>query len=130
MTSDVMETLRQIIIASGELTHQFGRVLADPNFAGLTSNADFLVLTSLRLSGPQRPRALREQTGLTGGGLSNLFDRLEAQHLINRTYGESDGDRRSALVALSARGDDLVDAISDCDPADDRRAVRSGAAHL
>ena len=112
MTSGVMETLRQIIIASGALTHQFGRVLDAPIFAGLTSNADFLVLTSLRLSGPQRPRALRERTGLTGGGLSNLFDRLEAQHLISRTYSGR-GDRRSALVALSAHGDDVVDAISD-----------------
>jgi len=113
MTSDVMETLRQVIVASGELTHQFGRVLTDPDFAGLVSNADFLVLTTLRLSGPQRPQALREQTGLTGGGLSNLFDRLETQQLIHRTYGESDGDRRSALVALSPRGDELVDALSD-----------------
>ena len=113
MASNVMGTVRQVIVASGELTHQFGRVLTDPDFAGLVSNADFLVLTTLRLSGPQRPRALREQTGLTGGGLSNLFDRLEAQQLIHRTYGESDGDRRSALVALSPRGDELVDALAD-----------------
>lgn len=112
-TSAVTETVRQVLLASGELTHAFGRALADPRFSGLASNSDFAVLTSLHLAGPQRPRDLRLPTGLTGGGLSNLFDRLEHQQLVTRTYGDADGDRRSALVALTTRGTDLVETIAD-----------------
>ena len=112
-TSAVTETVRQVLLASGELTHAFGRALADPRFSELSSNSDIAVLTSLHLAGPQRPRELRTRTGLTDGGLSNLFDRLEHQQLITRTYGDADGDRRSALVALTTRGADLVEAIAD-----------------
>ena len=113
ITSEVAETLRRILLASGTLTHAFGQSLADPEFAGLSSNADIAVLTSLHLSGPQRPRDLIDGAGLTTGGLSNLFDRLEQQQLIVRTYGRTDGDRRSALISLTANGTDLVDAIAD-----------------
>ena len=66
-----------------------------------------------RISGPQRPRQLRSQTGLTAGGLSNLFDRLEARQLITRTFGEDVDDRRGAVVGLTPPAEALVDAISD-----------------
>jgi DNA-binding MarR family transcriptional regulator len=112
-TSHATEVVRQIVLASGALTHAFGRALADPTFSGLSSNSDIAVLTSLHVAGPQRPRDLRHRTGLTAGGLSNLFDRLEHEGLITRTYGSADGDRRSALVSLTTRGTHLVGAIAD-----------------
>lgn len=113
ITPDTAEAVRRILLALGALTHQFGRALARPETSGLSSNADVAVLTTLRLAGPQRPRELRHRTGLTTGGLSNLFDRLEQQQLMTRTYGGTDGDRRSALVALTARGEHVADAIAD-----------------
>jgi hypothetical protein len=51
----VREVLRQILLAAGALTHAFGDALAAPRFAGLSSNTDIVVLTSLYHSGPQRP---------------------------------------------------------------------------
>jgi DNA-binding MarR family transcriptional regulator len=113
LTSAVAEAVRQVLLESGALTHAFGQALADPSFSGLSSNRDIAVLTSLHLGGPRRPRDLRSRTGLTDGGLSNLFDRLEHQQLITRTYGDTDGDRRSALVSLTPRGASLVEAIAD-----------------
>lgn len=56
---------------------------------------------------------MRCQTGLTAGGLSNLFDRLEAQQLITRIFGGGIDDRRAAVDGLTPRAENLVDAISD-----------------
>lgn len=112
LTPAVADVVRRVLLASGALTYEFGRALADPRFSGLSSNSEIAVLTSLHLAGPQRPRDLRGRAGLTDGGLSNLFDRLEQQLLITRTYGDVDGDRRSALVSLTAEGTRLVEAIA------------------
>ena len=87
--------------------------IAAPRFAGLSSNTDIVVLTSLYLSGPQRPRDLGEQTNVTAGGLANLFERLESRRLITRIYGAIDGDRRGAEVSLTADGRRLVEAIAE-----------------
>ena len=105
--------MRQILLASGTLTHALGRAIAAPRFAGLSSNTDIVVLTSLYLSGPQRPRDLGEQTNVTAGGLANLFERLESRRLITRIYGAIDGDRRGAEVSLTAHGRRLVEAIAE-----------------
>lgn len=68
ITPAVAEALRQILPASGLLTHEFSRALADPRFSGLSFNSDIAVLSSPHLAGPQRPREQRRRTGLTDGG--------------------------------------------------------------
>ena len=59
ITPEAIETLQQIMVASGSITNAFGRALADPILAGPSSNVEFVVLPSLRISGPQRPRGQR-----------------------------------------------------------------------
>lgn len=110
---DTLEIVRQVVLLSGELTHEIGAALSAPGLEGVSANTDISLLTTLYLADPQRPRELVEPTGLTRGGLSNLFDRLEGHELITRSYGRVDGDRRSALVSLTPQGRALVDAISD-----------------
>ena len=109
----VREALRQILLASGALTHVLGAMLSGPQFAGLSSNIDIAVLTSLAKSGPQRPGELHEQCSITVGGLTNLFDRLEQQDLITRVYGTVEGDRHGAMVSLTTRGHHVVEALAD-----------------
>lgn len=69
----------------------------------LSHNTTLIVLTQLRINGPQRPRDLRRSLGLTTGGTSNLLGRLESAGLITRRAPRS-GDERAVVVELAAHG--------------------------
>lgn len=78
---------------------------AEPELVG---NAPILVLSTLQLSGPQRPNELTKLTRLSSGGLSKLLDRMEALGAIRREHGGVSGDRRAVLVSLTKKGDALL----------------------
>lgn len=74
--------------------------------------ASFDVLATLRRSGhPYQlsPSALIDWTMVTSGTMTNRLDRLEAQALIERRPNPEDG--RGSVVALSAKGFDLIDHV-------------------
>jgi DNA-binding MarR family transcriptional regulator len=73
----------------------------------LSSNAEVLILITLQLDGPTRPRTLAAAAGLSTGGMTNLLDRLVRAGLVRRG-GPVDGDRRGVLVELTPDGVALV----------------------
>lgn len=88
------------------------RAVVDAGLGEWSSNESITVLDLLASDGPSRPRDLIRVTRLTRGGLSNLFDRLESAGLITRSYGTVSGDRRGAMVAITAAGTAAVSAIN------------------
>ncbi len=72
----------------------------------------FDVLATLRRQGPPYQLTPTELYGLlmlSSGAMTNRIDRLEADGLVERHRESS--DRRSVLVRLTARGQELVDAV-------------------
>lgn len=72
---------------------------------------EFDVLTTLRRSGP--PYALTAGAFLkaamvTSGAITNRIDRMEAKGLVERV--REGGDRRTVLIQLTERGQELIDA--------------------
>jgi DNA-binding MarR family transcriptional regulator len=78
----------------------------------LVGNAPILVMSSLDLHGPQRPKSLEALTGLSSGGMSKLLDNMEAHGVVRRQRRSVDGDRRAVLVSLTKRGDKLLAALT------------------
>ena len=72
------------------------------------SNNDLMVLISLHLDGPRRPRELAETAGLTSGGMALLLDRLQESGWIRRRRGVLE-DGRAVVVELTDLGDAAVD---------------------
>ena len=73
-------------------------------------NWAFDVLSALRRQGPPfelSPSALCEASILTSGAMTNRLDRLEAAGLVRRHPDPN--DRRSLIVQLTPRGQELVD---------------------
>jgi DNA-binding MarR family transcriptional regulator len=68
-----------------------------------SSNAEVQTLVTLGLDGARCPTSLAAETGLTGGGMTNLLDRLEAAGLVRREKA-SDGDRRNIAIRLTPEG--------------------------
>jgi DNA-binding MarR family transcriptional regulator len=79
------------------------------------STGEFDVLAALRRKGTpyvMKPSVLARTVMLTPGGMTGRLDRLEAAGLVERRANPN--DRRSAPVALTPRGVELVDAaVSD-----------------
>ena len=75
---------------------------------GFLSNVEVLVLTSLDLSGSQRPADIIALTGMTSGGVTKVLDRLEEQGLIARRYGRVKGDRRGTELLLTQQGEHVA----------------------
>ena len=86
---------------------------------------DFAVTSVLALTGPIRPSALAEHTGLRPTTLSNYLRRFEEAGLVVRRPDPADG--RASLVSLSEVGTDRTTA---CYPAFERAigAFRSSLA--
>lgn len=71
---------------------------------------EFDVLATLRRQGGDcalTPSDLSEQTVVTSGAVTKRVDRLVTLGLVERRPSDSDG--RSRLVALTAKGRDLID---------------------
>ena len=77
----------------------------------LAHNIPVIIMCSVSLYGPQRPRDLLAPTHLASGPLTRWLDRLEELGLIVRTYGTVAGDRRGALVDLTERGREMAAVI-------------------
>jgi MarR family 2-MHQ and catechol resistance regulon transcriptional repressor len=69
--------------------------------------SDFGVLEVLLHKGPLPVNTIGPIVDLTPGSISTAVDRLVAKGLVSRV--ESSEDRRVRIVALSARGKDLID---------------------
>lgn len=72
---------------------------------------DFDVLATLRRSGAPYERSagdLAEHTLVTTGGMTKRIDRLERARLVERRRDAKDG--RGRVVALTARGREVIDA--------------------
>src|SRR6202142_3906531 len=70
-------------------------------------DSDFRVLEVLLHKGPLPVNTIGPIVDLTPGSISTAVDRLVAKGLVSRI--ESSEDRRVRIVALSARGKDLID---------------------
>ncbi|RFA12465.1 MarR family transcriptional regulator [Subtercola boreus] len=85
---------------------------------------EFDVLAALRRAGEPFERApgeLAEHTMVTTGAMTKRLDRLVAGGLVVRRVAEGDGRRR--VVALTARGREVIDAAFTEHMANERRLV-------
>lgn len=90
---------------------------------GLTEG-EFDVLATLRRIGPpyeRTPGDLAAHTLVTSGGTTKRVDRLERAGLVTRRV--ADDDARSRVVALTARGREVVDAAFTDHMANERRLL-------
>jgi DNA-binding MarR family transcriptional regulator len=99
------------------LLSEFGHTVSEAMKAAvgtpdLVGNMPILVMSSLDLHGPQRPKSLEALTGLSSGGMSKLLDNMEAHGVVRRQRRSVDGDRRAVLVSLTKRGDKLLAALT------------------
>ena len=108
-----LETVRRVVLLINEVGVRCTAAVDDAGLGELSGNSTITTLTRLAHDGPLRPRDLLGATKLTRGGLSNLFDRLEATGYIERTYGAVPGDRRGAMVEITAKGREAVDTIDE-----------------
>ena len=82
------------------------------------------VLATLRRSGPEyrlRPTDLSNATMLTSSGMTKRLDRLEQAGLIAREPDRS--DRRGTLIALTPRGRELIDRLTEAHLENERRIL-------
>jgi DNA-binding MarR family transcriptional regulator len=71
---------------------------------------EYDVLSALRRQGAPfalQATALAQETGLSGGAMTNRVDRLAARKLVRRA-ADSD-DRRAVIVSLTAKGCQVID---------------------
>jgi DNA-binding MarR family transcriptional regulator len=76
------------------------------------NGAQFIVLKSLRMYGPIGPSQLAKHMGYDPGAMTRLIDKLERAALVQRRPDET--DRRATLVSLTAQGEELAIATSEC----------------
>ena len=112
LTAD-LETTRRVFLLANQIGVAATKAIVESGLGALSSNAAIGVLAHLAGEGPSRPRDFLQTTRLTSGGLSNLFDRLESDGFVTRSYGIEPGDRRGATVAITAAGIDAVNRIND-----------------
>lgn len=106
-------TAMQLVGQLGTVAQLMARDWLNPLFAehGLQPG-EFDVLATLRRAGAPyalTPTALYEAAMLSSGGMTNRIDRLEAAALIERQKHPS--DRRGVLVALTPKGQDLIEEL-------------------
>jgi DNA-binding MarR family transcriptional regulator len=108
------ERVQRILLAMSSLGRQVTEAIADQvGDHELATNTPILVLTSLWLNGPQRPRALQELARLTSGGMTKQLDRLEQLGLVERAFGQVQRDRRAIMVSLTPNGRRLAEQIAE-----------------
>ncbi|HET8990515.1 MAG TPA: MarR family transcriptional regulator [Acidimicrobiales bacterium] len=106
-TSD--EVVDAVLSASRVLVAIAARSLAD--VADEVTLPQYRALVVLASRGPQNVAGLAGHLGVTPATATRMCDRLVRKRLITRAHER--GDRRSVRVALSARGRDLVDEVSE-----------------
>jgi DNA-binding MarR family transcriptional regulator len=111
--SPELDTVRRIFLDMNCIGREITRAIVDAGLGEWSSNGAIVVLSTLSLDGPARPRALIGPTKLTRGGLSNLLERLEVAGLVTRQYGVVPGDRRGAVVTITEKGKSTLTAIND-----------------
>jgi len=96
-----------------------------------------LTLVVVAMTGPARPSAIAQVTGLSTGGVTLLLDRLERDGLLQRAYGVDPQDRRAVIASLTDAGrrtladlDDVVMAHSSDLVADLRSLQRQSTSSL
>ncbi|RKP53890.1 MarR family transcriptional regulator [Cohnella endophytica] len=67
------------------------------------SYAQFLVLYTLNLEGPQQSKQLVNDLSITSGGITAISDKLLAQGLIRRSR-DGQRDRRAIMLEISDEG--------------------------
>ena len=120
-------TLGHTFIALDSTLTGPARSPTSPAGLGLTGA---LTLVVVAMTGPARPSAISQVTGLSTGGVTLLLDRLERDGLLQRTYGVDPQDRRAVIASLTDAGrqtladlDDVVIAHSS-DLAADLRSLQ------
>lgn len=76
---------------------------------------EYAVLCTLRVSGEPyqlTPKQILKRVLLSSGGMSNLLERLEQKHWLNRLPDPN--DRRGVLVRLTEKGLKLVEQAMTC----------------
>lgn len=104
------------------LTAELVKVYSDHGLG----EGDFDVLATLRRLGEPyelTPTELMEQTMVTSGAVTKRLDRLERAGLVERRV--SHGDRRSRIVALTARGRELMDRAVEAHLANEARLLEA-----
>lgn len=96
---------QRILVILGAFGHKAHEALVEQSGnPDLVTNAQVLIVCELALRGPLRPMDLQVSATLTSGGTTRLLDRLEELGIIERAYGQVDGDRRGILVSLTPEG--------------------------
>jgi DNA-binding MarR family transcriptional regulator len=107
--SDSNHSAARLLLLLAQFGHTVSQAMAvaagEPELVG---NTPALILSSIDLSGPQRPSDLARLTGLSRGGLSKVLDRMEELGAIRREPGAVRGDRRGVLVSQTERGEKLL----------------------
>ena len=94
-------TLGHTFIALDSTLTGPARSPTSPAGLGLTGA---LTLVVVAMTGPARPSAIAQVTGLSTGGVTLLLDRLERDGLLQRAYGVDPQDRRAVIASLTDAG--------------------------
>jgi DNA-binding MarR family transcriptional regulator len=107
---EASETALMVAGRMGAAGAPYDSHLADE--VGLANAKSRIALTALLADGPLRPGELAEVLELTSGGLTYLVNQLEADGLVERSYGLLVEDRRAVVIALTERGTEIAGTIA------------------
>jgi DNA-binding MarR family transcriptional regulator len=106
---EASETALRVAGAMGAAGAPYVSQLADD--VGMASSKSGIALCTLLADGPTRPGQLADVLGLTSGGLTYLVDQLEADGLVERSYGLLAEDRRAVVIRLTEQGEEMARTI-------------------
>jgi DNA-binding MarR family transcriptional regulator len=110
VTREASETALMVAGKLGAAGAPFDSQLADE--VGIANASSQIALTALLADGPLRPGELAEMLELTSGGLTYLVNQLEADGLVERSYGLLAEDRRAVVIALTEQGTETAVTIA------------------
>jgi DNA-binding MarR family transcriptional regulator len=123
---DLDMTPMGIIARMSRLSRYLERAVGDVLAAHGLNESQFGVLAALRRAGPPHtlsPTELYSSLLISSGAMTNRLERLTALGYIRRVPKPS--DRRSSLVALTAKGLRVVDRAVEAHAANERRLLSS-----